>query len=295
MRGEDHAPDLRVDAARGAALGEFEGAAHRGGIRHRVLDRRHPVSCRQGSGGCIGDAAVSITASSTAHSAADTCRLPSGLSPSVPEFHRFNRSRSTSRPRRSQFADCHRRFGITPTPEHVSRVDSRSTRGRPGYSRHQPPFSGRSAALGGCGDLRVGGAAVHLDARPRQVVAAPIAHAVAHISWSPPNWAPRRSACTPPGSPARGPPRARRGPWRSRRTPSSSMLSLSVMRPHPPSSGQNSAFPAYHRRWASGDLVGPRELEFTPGRSIGRTPRSRLGPDTPRVRPPTAACDARTP
>ena len=31
--------------------------------------------------------------SSTAHSAADTCRLPSGLSPSVPEFHRFNRSR----------------------------------------------------------------------------------------------------------------------------------------------------------------------------------------------------------
>ena len=35
----------------------------------------------------------------------------------------------------AQLADCNRRFGITPTPEHVCRIDCKSTRGRPSYSR----------------------------------------------------------------------------------------------------------------------------------------------------------------
>ncbi|GAA2827180.1 hypothetical protein GCM10010522_51340 [Kribbella solani] len=43
-------------------------------------------------------------------------RLPSGLSPSVPEFHQVNRSPNHS----DRVADCHRRLGITPTPEHAS-------------------------------------------------------------------------------------------------------------------------------------------------------------------------------
>ncbi|PFG17089.1 hypothetical protein ATK74_1649 [Propionicimonas paludicola] len=42
------------------------------------------------------------------------CCLPSGLSPSVSEFHRVNRSCKQER-----VADYHRRFGLTPTPEHV--------------------------------------------------------------------------------------------------------------------------------------------------------------------------------
>ena len=48
--------------------------------------------------------------------------LPSGLSPSVPEFHRLSR-RIHSRFRRvwcERVADCDRRFGLSPTPEHVA-------------------------------------------------------------------------------------------------------------------------------------------------------------------------------
>jgi len=45
--------------------------------------------------------------------------LPSGLSPSVPEFHRVNRPTETqvSCITFGRVADYHRRFGITPTPE----------------------------------------------------------------------------------------------------------------------------------------------------------------------------------
>ena len=49
----------------------------------------------------------------------DTMLLPSGLSPSVPEFHRLNRCSITRMEPR--VADCHRRLGITPTPEHASK------------------------------------------------------------------------------------------------------------------------------------------------------------------------------
>ena len=48
--------------------------------------------------------------------------LPSGLSPSVPGFHRLSR-RIHSRFRRvwcERVADCDRRFGLSPTPEHVA-------------------------------------------------------------------------------------------------------------------------------------------------------------------------------
>ena len=48
--------------------------------------------------------------------------LPSGLSPSVPGFHRLSR-RIHGRFRRvwcERVADCDRRFGLSPTPEHVA-------------------------------------------------------------------------------------------------------------------------------------------------------------------------------
>src|SRR5690242_20706895 len=47
---------------------------------------------------------------------ADRVRLPSGLSPSVLEFHQVNRPRNSL----GRVADYHRRLGITPTPEHAS-------------------------------------------------------------------------------------------------------------------------------------------------------------------------------
>lgn len=46
------------------------------------------------------------------------CYLSSGLSPSVLEFHQINLS-STQERVLVRLADYHRRFGITPTPEHV--------------------------------------------------------------------------------------------------------------------------------------------------------------------------------
>ena len=48
--------------------------------------------------------------------------LPSGLSPSVPGFHRLSR-RTLGRLRQlwcERVADCDRRFGLSPTPEHVA-------------------------------------------------------------------------------------------------------------------------------------------------------------------------------
>ena len=48
--------------------------------------------------------------------------LPSGLSPSVPEFHRLNRWSlgCLTLPWHERVADCYRRFGLSPTPEHVA-------------------------------------------------------------------------------------------------------------------------------------------------------------------------------
>ncbi|GAB3257737.1 hypothetical protein GCM10027456_35920 [Kineosporia babensis] len=43
------------------------------------------------------------------------CCLPSGLSPSVLEFHQVNRPPTFS----GRVADCYRRLGISPTPEHA--------------------------------------------------------------------------------------------------------------------------------------------------------------------------------
>ena len=54
--------------------------------------------------------------------------LPSGLSPSVVEFHHINRTLAAIR-----VADCHRRFGLAPTPEHaraVQLVERQRTRHR---------------------------------------------------------------------------------------------------------------------------------------------------------------------
>jgi len=46
--------------------------------------------------------------------------LPSGLSPSVPEFHRLTRWSlgCLTLPWHERVADCDRRFGLSPTPEH---------------------------------------------------------------------------------------------------------------------------------------------------------------------------------
>ena len=48
--------------------------------------------------------------------------LPSGLSPSVPEFHRLNRwsPGCLTLPWHERVADYYRRFGLSPTPEHVA-------------------------------------------------------------------------------------------------------------------------------------------------------------------------------
>src|SRR5690606_29900446 len=43
-------------------------------------------------------------------------RLPAVSLPSVPEFHRLNRIPALAGLR---VADCHRRFGFSPTPEHI--------------------------------------------------------------------------------------------------------------------------------------------------------------------------------
>ena len=61
------------------------------------------------------------------HERVADCDRRFGLSPSVPEFHRLSR-RAHSRFRRvwcERVADCDRRFGLSPTPEHVA--DGKST------------------------------------------------------------------------------------------------------------------------------------------------------------------------
>ena len=91
---------------------------HAVGRRTHVLGARsvrHPVSspsCVR-SGRCLEPRVYPPSA---------TRILPSGLSPSVPGFHRLSR-RTYGRLRQlwcERVADCDRRFGLSPTPEHVA-------------------------------------------------------------------------------------------------------------------------------------------------------------------------------
>lgn len=91
---------------------------HAVGRRTCVLGARsvhHPVSSPSSvrSGRCL---ELRVTPPSA------TRILPSGLSPSVPGFHRLSR-RTLGRLRQlwcERVADCDRRFGLSPTPEHVA-------------------------------------------------------------------------------------------------------------------------------------------------------------------------------
>ena len=91
---------------------------HAVGRRTHVLGARsvhHPMSSRLfvSSGRCLESRVTPPSA---------TRILPSGLSPSVPGFHRLSR-RTLGRLRRlwcERVADCDRRFGLSPTPEHVA-------------------------------------------------------------------------------------------------------------------------------------------------------------------------------
>ena len=88
------------------------------GRRTHVLGARsvhHPVISRLSvrSGRCLESRVTPPSA---------TRILPSGLSPSVPGFHRLSR-RTHGRFKRvwcERVADCDRRFGLSPTPEHVA-------------------------------------------------------------------------------------------------------------------------------------------------------------------------------
>ena len=91
---------------------------HAVGQRTHVLGARsvhHPMSSRLfvRSGRCLESRVTPPSA---------TRILPSGLSPSVPGFHRLSR-RTLGRLRQlwcERVADCDRRFGLSPTPEHVA-------------------------------------------------------------------------------------------------------------------------------------------------------------------------------
>ena len=91
---------------------------HAVGRRTHVLgvrSVRHPVISRLSvrSGRCLEPRVYPPSA---------TRILPSGLSPSVPGFHRLSR-RTHGRLRQlwcERVADCDRRFGLSPTPEHVA-------------------------------------------------------------------------------------------------------------------------------------------------------------------------------
>ena len=91
---------------------------HAVGRRTHVLGARsvhHPVSSPSSvrSGRCLESRVTPPSA---------TRILPSGLSPSVPGFHRLSR-RTLGRLRQlwcERVADCDRRFGLSPTPEHVA-------------------------------------------------------------------------------------------------------------------------------------------------------------------------------
>ena len=96
---------------------------HAVGRRTHVLGARsvhHPVSSRLSvsSGHCL-EPRVSPPSA--------TRILPSGLSPSVPGFHRLSRwfPGCLTLPWHERVADCDRRFGLSPTPEHVA--DGKST------------------------------------------------------------------------------------------------------------------------------------------------------------------------
>ena len=91
---------------------------HAVGRRTYVLGARsvhHPMSSRLfvSSGRCL---------EPRVYPPSTTRILPSGLSPSVPGFHRLSR-RTLGRLRQlwcERVADCDRRFGLSPTPEHVA-------------------------------------------------------------------------------------------------------------------------------------------------------------------------------
>ena len=91
---------------------------HAVGRRTHVLGARsvhHPVSSRLSvsSGHCLEPRVSPLRA---------TRILPSGLSPSVPGFHRLSRwfPGCLTLPWHERVADCDRRFGLSPTPEHVA-------------------------------------------------------------------------------------------------------------------------------------------------------------------------------
>ena len=91
---------------------------HAVGRRTHVLGARsvhHPVSSRLSvsSGHCLEPRVSPLSA---------TRILPSGLSPSVPGFHRLSRwfPGCLTLPWHERVADCDRRFGLSPTPEHVA-------------------------------------------------------------------------------------------------------------------------------------------------------------------------------
>ena len=88
------------------------------GRRTYVLGARsvhHPVSSPSSvrSGRCLESRVTPPSA---------TRILPSGLSPSVPGFHRLSRwfPGCLTLPWHERVADCDRRFGLSPTPEHVA-------------------------------------------------------------------------------------------------------------------------------------------------------------------------------
>lgn len=100
------------------------------------------------------------TARMTAHRQG-TCFLPSGLSPSVLEFHQISRSSCMAGLR---VADYHRRLGITPTPEHIAVWEPNGATGMRqaqwlhcGRKRAGAPVSGRGRLPLGIGQRPVSG------------------------------------------------------------------------------------------------------------------------------------------
>jgi hypothetical protein len=117
VNADDHAADDRIRTGRPEpAFGQLNGATHHAGVE---LWRAHLVSCLEhlhGTAEARQDTVDVMRARPCVKKARSPARrLPSGLSPSVPEFHRVNRPKALWT--FSRVADCHRRFGITPTPE----------------------------------------------------------------------------------------------------------------------------------------------------------------------------------
>src|SRR5690606_26272007 len=105
-------------------LGELESATHRGVVGD-LLGHPHPL--RWSPGDARRESAPPTDAD---NGSADACFLPSGLSPSVPEFHRIGPASGET-----GFADYHRRCGFPPPPEHVLRVSESTTHVGGDYSR----------------------------------------------------------------------------------------------------------------------------------------------------------------